>query len=96
MLAAIGCRQQPQAGPVDLAKSPWFDPQVQIESLSDADARIRAASAINLGNLGVQAEAALPKLDQLAASDKADIVRKNAGEAASKIRAAMGGGASAN
>ncbi|RIK76096.1 MAG: hypothetical protein DCC67_14375 [Planctomycetota bacterium] len=89
----VGCQRQSPVGSTDPAKAPWFDPKVQIEGLSDADMRLRAASAINLGNMGAKASEALPMLEKLAASDPEPKVREKAREAAEKVRAAMGGAA---
>lgn len=74
----------------DLSKTPWLDPQAQIEGLRSSDFRVRGLSAFNLGNLGAAAVAAVPELERLAKNDANEKVRENAAEALERIRAATG------
>lgn len=84
-----GCGES-AAPPADLSKTPWLDPQAQIEGLKSSDYRVRGLSAFHLGNLGAAAIGAVPELERLAKDDANEKVRENAAEALEKIRAATG------
>jgi hypothetical protein len=84
-----GCDNAPPPV-VDPAKTPWLDPESQIEGLKNSDFRIRGLSAFNLGNMGPRAAGAIPELERLAKDDPKEKVRENAAEALEKIRAAAG------
>ena len=85
---SAGCEHAPPTA-ADLSKSPWLDPNVQIEGLNNSDKVIRGVSAYNLGNIGAPAADAVPRLEQLAKDDPELQVRENAAKAVEKIRAAM-------
>jgi hypothetical protein len=83
----LGCTKTPSA-PADLSKTPWLDPQVQQDGLRNSDARIRGASALNLGKIGAAAAAAIPELEKLAAEDPEPKIREIATKTLEKIRSA--------
>lgn len=90
-LCLAGCAKS-EPLPANLSKTPWLDPQAQISSLKQGDARIRSGAARNLGEMGAKAADALPELDRLAREDPEEKVRKRAQEAVEKIRAATNNG----
>jgi hypothetical protein len=87
--ASIGCDKGPPQE-IDPNKTPWLDPQTQIESLKDSNFKIRGLAAFNLGNMGERAADAIPELERLAENDSNPKVRENAAAALEKIRAAAG------
>lgn len=90
----VGCEKSPPAA-TDPAMAPWrLDPKSQIELLSNGEFLIRGRAASNLGDMGAPAAEALPILDKLAKDDPHPKVRQQASDAATKIRAATGGGPS--
>ena len=89
VLLVAGCENAPPAS-MDLSKTPWLDPEVQMKGLKSEDFRIRGLSAFNLGNMGAKAADAIAELDKLATADPNPKVRQNAAEAVNKIRAATG------
>jgi HEAT repeat protein len=88
LTSVLGCSGESPA-PADLSQTPWLDPKVQVEGLKSKEVRIRAASVINLGNIGADAAAAIPELEKVAASDPEPKVRAKAAEALEKINAAQ-------
>jgi hypothetical protein len=89
LLLVAGCGEATPRS-IDLSKTPWLDPKVQMQGLKNEDFRIRGLSAFNLGNMGEKAAGAILELEQLAKADPNAKVRQNAAEAANKIRAATG------
>jgi hypothetical protein len=87
---SIGCDNGPPQV-IDPAKTPWLDPNTQIESLKDSNFKIRGLAAFNLGNMGERAASAIPELERLAQNDPHPKVRENAAAALEKIRRAAGG-----
>ncbi len=85
----FGCDNGPPQV-IDPNKTPWLDPQTQIESLKDPNFKIRGLAAFNLGNMGERAVGAVPELERLAKNDPNPKVRENATAALEKIRAASG------
>jgi hypothetical protein len=89
LLLVAGCGEATPKS-IDLSKTPWLDPKVQMQGLKNEDFRIRGLSAFNLGNMGAKGADAIAELDKLAAADPNPKVRQNAAEALEKIRAATG------
>jgi HEAT repeat protein len=87
LAGALGCAQE--TAPADLSQTPWLDPKVQVEGLKSKEVRIRAASVINLGNIGADAAAAIPELEKVADADPEPKIRAKAVEALEKIKAAQ-------
>ena len=92
LLLVAGCRKAPPPAAVDLSRTPWLDPKVQIEGLTSRESIIRGASAFNLGNIGADAADAVPQLERLAQNDPEPKVREQAAAALGKIRSALGQG----
>jgi hypothetical protein len=90
VLGILGGCEKATPPTIDPVKTPWLDPDSQIEGLKHSDFRIRGLSAFNLGNLGARGADAVPELERLAKDDPNQKVRENAAEALAKIRAAAG------
>lgn len=83
-IACAGCSEPTAEPPQD---APWLDASEQIELLKQKDSRLQALAARNLGNLGLQAAEAIPKLEELSRHPNPK-VSESARQALEKIRAA--------
>lgn len=59
-----------------------------VEALADPDMQVRLASVMTLERLGARAVSAVPALERAAAADSVEPMRRRAGEAVERIRAA--------
>lgn len=74
------------SGPIAETGGTTTDVNALTQGLSNEAARVRIISARRLGELGAEADPAVPKLQELANNDPDEGVRKIAAEAVQKIQ----------